>query len=463
MPPNMMETDRCVTLVGSLEQVTKAQDLMTKKLESFKELQASNRFVPQPRPNDMYQKPPMSHSPHQQPMYQNQQFRGQMHHQPQPPSYQPPQHYRQHQQQQHQHQPHHQHPSSHGQMSMHQHNSSYDEYATQPGKLALVIPASQMGIVVGKGGSNLKAAIEQCQNSVRIQQEKIENTHASQMVGQSMRSINIQGPIAMVHKAAGLLLARIHTHITNKRCSQWTSIFYPLVNPDMPVLRSQQMPHAPPQGFPPRGFHQGPPPTHQNSFFQQRPQPAGNPPPGPPFSSPPFQPKPTETSSGSNTAPPPPPLEGRVKPENTHARAEEGDAKVGDTQEVAKPKAVTAAAAEEDEEEGEAGARGIKRKLETGEEHSVVEQQETPAKSSGDGDEEVVEATDEGEDNEEDEVEKKEEEEEEQIGGKKAVSVEEIEKMTKAQLKEVLTEKGLDTNGLKAALVKRLKEAVEAE
>lgn len=71
------------------------------------------------------------------------------------------------------------------------------------------------------------------------------------------------------------------------------------------------------------------------------------------------------------------------------------------------------------------------------------------------------------------EEQKEEEEEEENKGegededvaeseGDNKLTEAEIEKMTKAQLKNELEERGLDANGLKAALVKRLKDALQA-
>lgn len=474
MPPNMMESERCVTLVGSLEQVTKAQDLMTKKLESFKELQSSSRFVPQTRPNTMYQKPSMPQ--HQQPMYQNQQFRGHMQHQPQPPSmpsYQSQQHHH------HQHRQHHQrqqpqHQPQHTQMHMHPHTASYDEYATQPGKLTLVIPDNHMGIVVGKGGSNLKAAIEQCQNSVRIQQEKVENTVASQMIGQSMRSINLTGPIAMTHKAAGLLLARIQTHITNKRCSEWTSIFYPSVNPDAPPVPMQQSgSHNYARNFQPhsQGSRYG---NNQQGRFRndyQRRQPHGSPqghrPPT--YEKQRYSERPVDAERHDPERPPPPPLDGPVKAESQALDGESTESrKVQDRD--AKPEAENQDVSDGDEDE--AGARGIKRKFVT-DEGDVEGSEERPEKRTVSADTEhkdearekaaVGEAETKTEGNEPSKEKDTGEEEtvdDEADADESKPTVDEVEKMTKVQLKQVLTERGLDTSGLKAELLKRVKEAL---
>merc|ERR1712166_875160 len=95
----------------------------------------------------------------------------------------------------------------------------------------MLIPSSQVGRAIGKGGSVIKQVSALCGNSVQIQIEKDDHPAATNKMGVPMRQIGATAPsVELAHKALGLLLTTVHNHEPE---SNWTMICVPVATQDL--------------------------------------------------------------------------------------------------------------------------------------------------------------------------------------------------------------------------------------
>jgi len=95
----------------------------------------------------------------------------------------------------------------------------------------MLIPSSQVGRAIGKGGSVIKQVEALCDNAVRIQIEKDDHAAATGKMGVPMRQIGATAPsVELAHKALGLLLTTVHNHEPE---SNWTMICVPVATQDL--------------------------------------------------------------------------------------------------------------------------------------------------------------------------------------------------------------------------------------
>eukprot|EP00617_Octactis_speculum_P023939 CAMPEP_0185769228 /NCGR_PEP_ID=MMETSP1174-20130828/53456_1 /TAXON_ID=35687 /ORGANISM="Dictyocha speculum, Strain CCMP1381" /LENGTH=373 /DNA_ID=CAMNT_0028454217 /DNA_START=20 /DNA_END=1141 /DNA_ORIENTATION=+ len=78
-------------------------------------------------------------------------------------------------------------------------------------KVTFFIPVTEVGRAIGKSGSTIKEVIAACEHQVKIQVEKDNDLATSEKLGTAMRPIFLEGPMHLVHKAQALLLTKMHS------------------------------------------------------------------------------------------------------------------------------------------------------------------------------------------------------------------------------------------------------------